>query len=188
MRPKKTKHLNLKYLLIILAIIFAIILVFYLLQNKNKSGTGLTTDSNRAQQIQSTPIKPEPNNNSDSSANKQPNTSNSQTQPNGASLIKPYGTFVSNHAPSLKNENGVPSAEQSICQGTPGANCYISFTKNGSVKNLPIQKLDSSGSTQWNWDVKKSGFNVGEWKITAVSTLNGKTYSTTDALNLSVKP
>src|SRR6202011_3279223 len=49
-------------------------------------------------------------------------TSNADTN---AKLVTPYGTFVSNHHPTLSGSPG-PS-EESVCNTTPGATCYIEF-------------------------------------------------------------
>jgi hypothetical protein len=92
-------------------------------------------------------------------------------------LIAPYGSFVSNHSPG---KNNTLTDEESICNTTAGATCYIQFTNNGSTKKLDSKIADSFGSVTWDWDVKNAGFAAGSWQITAVATLNGQTKSTAD--------
>ncbi len=93
---------------------------------------------------------------------------------------KPYGNFVSNHAPHLAD------AEQSTCITSPGATCNISFSKDGITKSLGDKKTDSDGTAYWSWNVGSTGLSEGIWSITATATLNGKTQSTSDTLNLTV--
>lgn len=121
------------------------------------------------------------------SSQKTPSATPSTTDKTGAPA-KPYGTFVSNHRPSLTNKNGVPADEESVCQGTPGATCSIVFTKGGATKSLPQKTLDSSGTASWDWNIVDAGFTQGSWQIKAISTLNGKTAEATDSLALEVQP
>lgn len=102
-------------------------------------------------------------------------------------LVAPYGSFVSNHSPSLGNGPS-PSSEQSSCYTTTGAICYISFTKGSDIYKLPSQVADSNGIAYWSWDVKQTGMTQGVWKIQAVVALNGQTKSTLDPINLDIQP
>lgn len=106
------------------------------------------------------------------------------TSGSGAPLVAPYGTFVSNHKPSLSGSDGVPSQEQSVCITTPGANCYIVFTQGNVTKRLESKTADSKGAVYWDWDVKEAGLTEGTWIITATSILNGEGKSTKDNLAL----
>ncbi len=112
------------------------------------------------------------------------NTPSGSTTNSSEGPTKPYGTFVANHHPSLNNS---PNME-SVCSGTPGAKCYISFTMGNSVKTLPEQVIGSDGSTIWQWNLKTAGFSEGKWSIKAISTLNGKSTEATDQLELEVQP
>lgn len=102
------------------------------------------------------------------------------TQP----LSKPYGSFVSNHMPSLSGAPG--PAEESVCNTTIGASCSISFSKGITVKSLPSQKVDAAGAAYWNWSVKEIGLEQGEWKISAQSSLKNQTEIVSDNLNLKI--
>lgn len=102
-------------------------------------------------------------------------------------LVAPYGSFVSNHSPSLSG-NSVPSSEQSSCYTTPGATCYIVFTKDSITNRLPDQVANSYGIAYWSWDIKQAGMTQGSWQIQAIATLNGQTKSTLDTINLDVQP
>jgi hypothetical protein len=116
-----------------------------------------------------------------------PTGSTTEGVPSNLSLLEPSGNFVSNHHPNLGG-SPAPSAEQSVCNTTPGASCYIKFTKGDITKTLASQATDGNGSTYWNWDIKDSGFTEGSWQITATATLNGLTKSTTDSQDLVVQP
>lgn len=100
-------------------------------------------------------------------------------------LKEPTGSFVSNHFPG---KNGSPTTEQSVCNTQPGANCYIEFSKDGTIKKLSSQTADSSGSVYWNWDVKDAGLDTGSWQITAVASLNGQVKTAKDAMLLEIQP
>ena len=89
-------------------------------------------------------------------------------------LLAPFGSFVSNHNPSLSNSS--KSYELSTCETTPGASCYIEFTNSaGHNIVLPAQTANSQGVVSWGWSVSSKGFTIGSWSITAVATLNGQT-------------
>ncbi len=102
----------------------------------------------------------------------------------GEPPAQPYGNFVSNHRPG---ENGSDTNEQSTCDTTPGATCYIQFTNtaDGTVTKLPVQTVGSDGSTFWSWD--STILTSGEWKITAVAELHGQTRSADDTIRLLIK-
>jgi cytoskeletal protein RodZ len=99
-------------------------------------------------------------------------------------LIAPYGDFVSNHSPSLSERQ----AESSVCNTTPGATCYIKFTKDGITKQLSPEVTDTSGTAYWSWNVKEAGLTSGNWVITAVASLDGSTKTTKTDMPLSVAP
>lgn len=104
-----------------------------------------------------------------------------------ASLDQPTGTFVSNHRPG---QGGTPTQEASTCKTTPGASCYIQFSKDGTVKSLETQAVDSDGAAYWSWDVKDAkgiGLASGSWKISAVATLNGQTKTSDDSIALEIQ-
>ena len=123
----------------------------------------------------------------DSTADSAKNQVGSQ-QASSSGLVTPYGTFVSNHHPSLSDSSTAPSAEQSVCQTSPGATCYIKFTNNSVVKTLATKTADQNGIIIWNWDVNTAGFTEGSWQITAVASLNSSTQTTTDPQTLEVGP
>ena len=101
-----------------------------------------------------------------------------------ATLIAPWGNFVSNHHPG---EDGSPTSETSTCNTTPGATCYIRFTNGSQIRKLGAKIAGGNGAVIWNWDVKSAGFSSGSWQITAIATLNGKVKSAADSLQLVIK-
>jgi hypothetical protein len=100
----------------------------------------------------------------------------------------PFGDFISNHHPNLDSAPA-PSAVESVCNTTPGAQCQLSFTNmDGVIKTLEIRTTDGTGAAMWSWDVKTAGFTVGTWKIKAIATLNGQTKVTESTLHLEIGP
>lgn len=99
-----------------------------------------------------------------------------------AELVQPYGSLVSNHMPG---QNGSGTDEQSACNTTPGATCYIKLTKGSTTTKLPAQKVGSDGSTLWSWNANI--LSSGDWTVSAVASLNGQTKSTTDSIKLEVR-
>jgi hypothetical protein len=118
-------------------------------------------------------------------------TSKDQSSTTSSNLTAPWGTFVSNNTPNLDSQP-YPSGEQSVCLTTPGAACYIQFTKGDVTIKLGSKTADQNGQVIWNWDINdRSGsarFTEGSWKITAVATLNGATKTTVDSMNLEIGP
>lgn len=135
-----------------------------------------------------TPSSDSPSNSQTAGSNSDKNTSGGSAVPSGSVLVPPYGTFVSDHHPSLSGANNTPSTELSTCTASPGASCYIKFTKGGEVKRLATQTTDGSGSTSWHWDVSQAGLSAGIWDITAVATLGDQTKTTNDTFKLEIQP
>ena|SRR5579859_7734742 len=142
--------------------------------------TPSTSPSNNTTSSNNQTNQPAPN---QPASDKLPASSPTTNQP----LKAPSGTFVSNHKPSLSGSSA-PSQEQSVCNTTPGANCYIQFTKGNVTKTLPVQTVNSSGSAYWTWDVQSAGFSVGSWQVTAIASANGQTMTTQDSQPLEVQP
>jgi hypothetical protein len=92
-------------------------------------------------------------------------------------LAAPSGSFVSNHRPGA---NGSPTIEQSQCISTPGAICFIQFTRDGIKKKLDPMTIGDSGSVTWDWDIKGSTLGSGSWQVSAVAQLNGEIKTTVD--------
>jgi hypothetical protein len=180
-QPKRSKQKFLLALLIIVVFVAAIVLI-----SKHKSHQTIHVASAHA----GTPktVKSDSSASSDKQVTSSGFTAPSSTKGTTATttLAAPTGTFVSNHQPSLSGSSS-PSSEQSVCNTAAGATCYIEFTKDSVVKQLPTQTADSSGSVYWTWDVKQAGLTVGKWQITAVTTLNGQTKTAQDSLELSVQ-
>lgn len=101
----------------------------------------------------------------------------------GTNLSAPYGSFVSNHRPG---QNGSNLVESSQCVTSPGAKCYIKFTKGDIVKTLEEKSTGSDGSVFWEWNITDAGLTRGSWTITAVATLGGQEKTTTDQIPLEV--
>lgn len=170
----------------LLAIVFVSLLVLELtntthLFHKQKAVTGViptTSTSTKTPTDNTTSTQP-----SQTTSAKTPAVNSGSNLP----LVAPYGSLVSNHQPNLSG-TPAPSSEQSSCNTTPGATCYIVFTKDGATNRLPDQVANSYGVAYWSWDVKQAGMTQGSWQIQAITTLNGQTKSTPDTINLNVQP
>ncbi len=107
------------------------------------------------------------------------------TSATSAILEPPFGTFVSNHRPG---QNGSPTAEQSVCNTTPGATCDIQFTNaSGITKSLGAEVADANCTTYWSWNINGGTLAPGSWHITAVVKLNGQTKTAADPTQLEVQ-
>ena len=126
-------------------------------------------------------------NGASSPAQGSPKDTTSGSTDSTTALTAPFGSFVSNHKPSLSGSSS-PSQELSSCSTSAGAVCHIEFTQGDVIKKLEPRTTDSSGSVSWTWDVKQAGLTEGSWHITAIATLNGQTKSTQDNLTLEVQP
>jgi len=128
--------------------------------------------------------KPAVNNTSSTSDQTKTAVNNSATITTGGPPPQvPTGNFVSNHRPG----GSAPTSEASTCNTTPGAVCYIQFTKGSITKKLDAQTTGKDGGAIWYWDVKSAGLEAGSWKVTAVATLNGQTQTADDGLALEVQ-
>lgn len=141
---------------------------------KGEGATGTSTSDNANSSDQTS--------NSNNSNDKNGNSNTSQNLP----LLEPSGTFVSNHEPNLSGDPS-PNLIQSVCVTTPGANCTISFTKNGESKSLPEKKTDREGAAYWDWKLQDIGLTTGDWRIQARATLNGEEKTTNDSLTMKVR-
>ena len=155
--------------------------------HRRKAVSGLVPSTSPQSSTKSSDKSTTPSNNSSTSQNSSSQSTKNQGSTSGTELTAPFGTFVSNHRPNLDG-SPAPSQEQSVCQTTPGASCYIKFTSGNIVKALPAQTVDQNGQVIWNWDVNQAGFTEGSWKITAIATLNGTTKTTDDSLALEIGP
>ncbi len=182
MYPQKYKPQNKHWVIIsalIILIVFLIICGLYVKQRQDSAA------------------KPEVTSNVAASNQKAPPASTTSTPPIDGSdktptpvasttLAAPSGIFVSNHNPNLSG-SPLPSQESSVCNTSPGASCYISFTKDGQTKSVSSQTTDRTGSTSWNWDINSIGLTQGTWTVVAHATLDSQKQSTTDSSFLVVK-
>ena len=180
----KRKH---KLLIVFVALfLLAGAALFSISQNNSKSkSVSIPTKENDQKIAQTSPEKVKAENYTD---NNEKNSTASSGNLN-STLVTPYGTFVSNHKPSLRNSVS-PSSEESVCITTPGASCTIIFTnvKDNTNKKLDAKLADNKGTVYWSWDVKEAGFYAGTWKIQAIATSNGQSKSSEDSLGLEVLP
>jgi len=134
-----------------------------------------TQPSSNSSPSTSTPLDTTQNTSTNSLNSKSTNASN------GTVLVAPWGQFVSSHS-AVQD-----SSEQSACNTTPGASCFIQFTQGSNIRVLPTKTADNNGSVIWNWNLGSANITSGSWKITAISTLSGQSKSTSDATTLEVK-
>jgi hypothetical protein len=172
--PRKSIYVLLAALLILTAALFAF--------HRPNKGSGVIPSSAVKQTSGSSDKQPSAQASPDKST-----ASGGQTVPSETVLLSPSGNFVSNHHPNLGG-SPAPSAEQSVCNSTPGATCRIVFTKGDITKTLAAQTTDNNGATYWNWDVKDAGFTEGTWQITVTADINGQSKTATDSQDLVVQP
>jgi hypothetical protein len=183
-RPRKPRKNPLLLALLGLLLVAGLV---YLFLNRPNHGSGPIPATTPQQQTHAADKQELSAENVSTSAQADKNTSPSAATPSPSSdvaLAAPSGTFISIHRPSL----GSSSKEESLCRTTPGASCFIKFTKDSVIKTLPTQTADANGTVIWDWDVKQAGFDAGTWQITAVATLNGQTKTTNDPIKLEVQP
>lgn len=114
------------------------------------------------------------------------NKSGSGSNTGAVALLAPSGDFVSNHHPNLGGDPA-PNTLSSVCTTTPGATCRINFTKDGVTRSLEPETTDRGGSAYWNnWKLQDVKLTTGGWQVKATATLNGKTLSSDDAMQLVV--
>lgn len=184
MKNKNQPNQIKKLLLIALIMLFILIVAYFVyakVNHKNsvapRDGTATSFTKNERPSSGATT----------SESDKSQSTNTSENATATAPLVKPYGSFVSNHAPNLDG-SPAPSAMQSTCITSAGATCQISFTKGGSTIVLPSKAADASGYVFWSWDIKTLGFTTGSWNITATSKSGDQTLSTDDQTALEVSP
>ncbi len=158
---------------------------------KNTQKSSTTTNKQSDTQSKSQPTKSSqsqsPSSPSSSSTSSQPSptakASGSNQSGSSTLLQTPFGQFVSNQNPSLSNPS--QQLEESVCETTPGANCYIQFTKSESPTiTLPTQVTNSQGVASWSWNLSNEGFTTGTWQVTAIATLGSQTKSASETLTV----
>jgi len=162
-------------------------LLFRHYHKSQDSTTGQTSSSTKTTKESTTNAgvlgKQETSNTPNSVPAKTPETGSASS-----SLKAPFGTFVSNHRPSLKGE-WRSNEENSVCNTSPGATCEITFTKDGVTKSLGQKTVDANGAAYWNsWTIQDINLSEGTWTITAIAANNGKTARTNDQVLLEVQP
>lgn len=173
-------------LAVALAVVIILILAFWVWERHSsfskKASSIIPSTASSSSKSGSGSGQAQPQSQAGSSSAKNSAPAPASTSPdNGPAPQKPYGDFVSTHSPS--------SADTivSVCNTTPRASCYIEFTNNGVTKKLSTVTTDGSGGANWTWKLSDAGLTKGDWKITAVSSLNGKIASTSDPLALKVQ-
>ena len=189
----KRKHARSYIYLLLMILILAIGIPFYI-HLIDKHVASIIPSTNSAPKKVSLSTKksvsndatnnPSHSNNSQTGISGKSNINTSSTSP--SELTRPFGVFVSNHSPSLSGSS-IYQNEQSVCNTTPGAHCYIEFTKGTIIKQLASQTTNAQGATYWTWNVNEAGLTQGTWQIIAVASLNGQTSSAQDSNNLKVQ-
>lgn len=197
---RTTKKSRVRALILVVVAIIALVAILELTNTthffhaqKAQSGTIPTIvsqtskpSSTNSSSTPSTDTSSSTSNSSNSTSQSSPKDTSGGVANSDASLIAPYGSFVSNHSPSLSASP--PTKELSSCSTSVGASCHIEFTQGNVTRKLESRTVDNSGTVSWLWDVSQAGLTAGTWKVTAVASLNGQTKSTTDQLTLEVSP
>ncbi|HSX17907.1 MAG TPA: hypothetical protein VLE51_00945 [Candidatus Saccharimonadales bacterium] len=182
---RKLKRLHLDKRLVVLAVLVVLAIVIaigYAAKGNKKTNVIIPSTSSAAK----TQEKGSDNQSSNSSTGNSDTTNTAPSKDSSSSqssnLLTPSGNFVSNHTPGQK---GSPLDENSVCNTTPGATCYIEFTKDGETKKLAARVADSNGTVLWDWTA--SDFSSGTWTVIAVASLNGQTKTSQDSQPLEIQ-
>ena len=181
----KNKKILLICIILILAIGIAGLFYYGVFSKKNTSNTSTYFQPKKQTTSQPNKSTTTPSVSNPTSGQSSATAKNySNTQPvSGTQLETPFGQFVSDQNPSLSNSS--QQFEESICETTSGATCYIEFVKAGSSTiTLPAQTTNSQGVTSWDWYLNKEGFTPGTWQITAVATLGSQTKSASESMTV----
>lgn len=187
MSSRRITRKKLVFVALTAAVILVAIAAYLIVHNhKTRETIHVASSGNQSTRAVSTAPKSTDKQIATSSGNVTP-PSAAKSSSTTSTLLVPSGPFVSNHHPSLGGSVS-PSGEQSVCNTTPGATCYVEFIKGSVIKQLPSATADSSGAAYWTWDVNKAGLTTGQWQIQAVANLNGQTKTAQDSLALDVQP
>jgi hypothetical protein len=186
-RTRKSKIANFFKQNVLLTGLLALLVVgaVIVLYNSHRKQTAVTIPSNKTAVVQPETVKSSPQATSttpNDTTSPKSTTSGGGSSSSQGTLSAPSGSFVSNHRPSSSTQ------EESFCNTSAGATCYIQFTKGGAIKKLEAQSTGGSGSVYWTWNVGDAGLSAGSWQVMAVATLNGQTKTTNDQIPLEVQP
>jgi hypothetical protein len=187
-RVIKNKKIAFSLIIIIALLVVGVITLLHNFSNIvfNKKITHPTINKQRQRYIPKTTTKSNSPTSTTTTTNNTTPISPTGPSNSNQTLRAPFGSFVSNHSPSLSISS--QSYELSSCETTPGASCYIEFINTSGTKiTLSSETTDSQGVASWSWNVNSKGFTAGSWRITAVATLNGQIKSTVDAKTLNVQ-
>jgi hypothetical protein len=182
------KYLTVKWLMrqALPLLVLAVVLYFIFGRGTNSAKTVIPskspTQEHSANKLSaSNPVS----NNASVPASQTPSQKDSIATPAGGQLtLAEAQNFVSNHTPG---QNGSGFSEQSTCNTTPRATCYIEFTNGGVTKQLEPKVAGNDGTVIWNWDIKDAGLTSGSWTIKAIAQLNNETKSMQDQRQLVIQ-
>lgn len=181
MAHNKTITQKLAIILATAAVIF--LAIFFAITTHSKQPNYLSAGQNTKGQPKQSPSTTNTNKNESSQGGGDSNATNSTTKQSAPVFLQPpSGDFVSAHNVQMS------SILTSVCNTTPGANCYIKFEKNGTTRVLTTETTDEGGSAYWNqWTPADVGLSPGTWQVQAVATLGGQTKSTNDAKDMTIQ-
>lgn len=178
----KTKYKSRKVTLIILALILSLAVIIYAVIEFNKSPVTTTASTYTKG---NSPITDQTGTTVAINKSDNNNIPTSIISNNSQPLIAPFGDFISNHHPNLSGKPA-PNTVTSVCSTTPGATCYITFTKGNIIRSLSKQTTDSGGGAYWTYTLQSAGLTIGSWQVKAIASLNGQTKTASDAMELTV--
>ena len=175
-RSKKHPKFKRKYLLLAAIILLTIGIVWALRRDTDP----LTTDGSAdTQTSQESPEQAEPE--AEATNGSPAKAQSSSSTANGKLELSDKTTFVSSHNAMLNGD------VESICVTTLGATCYINFTSGQSSHSLDAKQANSDGVVAWIWTPKSVGLSTGEWKVSAITKLNGQSETKVDAYPLIIQ-
>jgi len=166
------RPINKSYILAAIVLIIAAAVVYKVVADHSAQEQTTSANSSQALTGKSSPTKTSP----------QP-AKNASPEPSSKNLVSPaeQSTYASYHTP------GINTPEESVCVTSPGAICYIQFTRGSEVKRLTKKVVDSSGTATWDWTPGSAGLSKGAWEVSAIASLDGQSKTGSDALDLEVQ-
>lgn len=174
----KFKKISKRNFAVVLAVLLLILAAGVYAQHRSRLNNPVVPSTNPLTDTQKSATP-----DSNASQQQSPSGAAQNVTPSGPPPLTPSGDFVSNHSPG----DSTPTSEASTCNTSPGAICYIQFTKGSESKKLDARTTDARGAAIWYWDVKDAGLTQGSWTIMAVATLNGQTKTANDSQPLVVQ-
>jgi hypothetical protein len=110
---------------------------------------------------------------------------NPTTAPGADALLPPTGTFLSSHRLSLSGA-GAPGNARSVCRTSPGAKCWLTFSKDGKNVSFLARTVGDDGVASWDWSPADIHLTAGHWDVTVTAERGSEQQVVDEAIGLDV--